>query len=212
MNPTSSSWSTTFTRARSLSPAFRLCFATNSSVTAIVPGDAQPSLKIKFSRVETGRIESPKRLVRKNIDPEDFQIFAREIRQRHEPSHERRRSGDAGCVRGHRENRLGKVPGRRRDLQVRFAGHHIDRGGKRAIRALIGDLGREINRDSERDAQDIQDREQRMPAQVTENVPAKNAKILRRHIASSRFMSPQTYNPDIRARSRICRCTVSILE
>ena len=142
---------------------------------------AQPSLEIKVSRVEIGRIESSKRRVRENIDPEDLEIFAREIRQRHQTSHERCRGRNASSGCGHREDRLGKIPGRRRDLQFRLAGHHIDRRGKRAIRAVIGDLGREINRDAERHAQDIQGREQRMTPQVTKNVPAKNAKILRCH-------------------------------
>ena len=142
---------------------------------------AKPSLDIEFSSVEIGRIESSERRVRKNIDPEDFQIFTREIRQRHQTAHERRRGGDASGSCGHRENRLGKIPGWRRNLQLRFAGHHVDRGGERAIRAVIGDLGCEINRDSERDAQNIQGREQRMAAQVTKNVPAKNAKILSCH-------------------------------
>ena len=118
---------------------------------------AKPSLDIKFSSVEIGRIESSERRVRKNIDPEDFQIFTRKIRQRHQTSHERRRGGDARRSCGHRENRLGKIPGWRRNLQLRFAGHHVDRGGERAIRAVIGDLGREINRDAERDAQNIQE-------------------------------------------------------
>jgi hypothetical protein len=142
---------------------------------------AKPSLEIKSSSVEIGRIEGSKWRVRENIDPEDLKIFAREIRQRHQTSHERRRGGDAGSSRNHWENRLGKFPGRRRDLQFRLASYHIDRRGKRTIRTVIGDLGREINRDAKRDAQNIQGREQRMPPQVTQNVPAKNARILRCH-------------------------------
>jgi hypothetical protein len=46
---------------------------------------------------------------------------------------------------------------------------------------MIGDLRREINRDTKRDAQNIQGRQERMAAQVTDNVPPKNAKILRCH-------------------------------
>jgi len=48
---------------------------------------------------------------------------------------------------------------------------------------VIGDLGCEINRDSKRHAQNIQGREERMAAQVTENVPPRDAKILRSHVA-----------------------------
>lgn len=145
------------------------------------PWAAQPSLKIKFSRVEIGRIESSKRRVCKNIDPEDFQIFARKIWQRHQASHERRRGGDASRNCDHREDCLGKTPGRRRNLEFRFASNHVDRGSKCAIRAVIGDLSREINRHPERNAQNIQEREQRMMPQVTEHVRSENAKILCAH-------------------------------
>ena len=97
--------------------------------------------------------------------PRNVEVFARKIRQRHQTSHERRRGGDASRRSDRWENRLGKVLGRRGNLQFRFAGHHVDGGSERAIGALIGDLGREINRYSERHAQNIQEREQRMTSQ-----------------------------------------------
>jgi hypothetical protein len=55
---------------------------------------------------------------------------------------------------------------------------------------VVGDLGREVNGDAKRDAQNIQNREQRMAAQVTENVPAENAKILNCHRGSAASQLP----------------------
>ena len=67
-------------------------------------------------------------------------------------------------------------------MQLRFARDEIDRRGERAIRAVISDLGCEVNCHSERDAQNIQEREQRMTLQMPENVPAKDSKVWRAHV------------------------------
>jgi hypothetical protein len=77
-------------------------------------------------------------------------------------------------------------------LQLRFARDQIDRRGKRAIRAVIRDLGREINRHTERDAQNIQEREERMTAQMAENVPNKNPRVLRGHVPFTTNQIPRT--------------------
>jgi hypothetical protein len=47
---------------------------------------------------------------------------------------------------------------------------------------VIGNLGREVHRHPQRHAQDIQEPEKRMPPQMAENVPPKNAKILCLHL------------------------------
>jgi len=142
----------------------------------------QPVLEIKFSRVEIDRIESSERFVRENIDSEDLQIFTGKIGQRDQTANERGRSGDPRSGRGLREDRLGQTPCWRSNLQFRLAGHHVDRGGKRAIRTVIGELGRKENCNAKPDAQNIQSGQQRMAAQVTNDVPAKNAKILSFHL------------------------------
>jgi hypothetical protein len=56
-----------------------------------------------------------------------------------------------------------------------LAGNDINRGGKSAIGAAIGNLDGEINRDAQRNAGDIQQGEQRMPPEVTQYVPAKKS-------------------------------------
>src|SRR5205814_7401044 len=58
-------------------------------------GAVQPALEIPSARLEIREIESAKRLVRENIDPDDLEIFAWKIRQRREPAHERRGGGNS---------------------------------------------------------------------------------------------------------------------
>jgi hypothetical protein len=63
-------------------------------------------------------------------------------------------------------------------LQLGLAGDQINGRGESSIRALIGNLGRQINRYAERHAENIQEPKKGMPPQITQNVPAKDAKIL----------------------------------
>ncbi len=64
-----------------------------------------------------------------------------------------------------------------RDLQFRLSGHDIDRGRKRAVRALIRNLDRKINRHAKRHAQNIQEREQPMPRGIAHHLPIKKAQV-----------------------------------
>jgi hypothetical protein len=73
------------------------------------------------------------------------------------------------------------MPGGRRDFQLCFPRDQIDRGGECPIGAVVRNLGREINRHAQRDAQDVQEREKPMVPQVPENMPSEYAKILCSH-------------------------------
>ena len=75
-------------------------------------------------------------------------------------------------------------------MQLRFARDEIDRRGERTIRAVISDLSREVHCDAERDAQDIQEREERMTPQMPENVPGKNPRVLGGHLSSLQTTFP----------------------
>ena len=78
------------------------------------------------------------------------------------------------------------MPGWRRNLQLCFARYEIDGRGEGAVRALICDLRRQKDRYAERDTQDVERAEQRMPPQITQNMPPKNAIILFLHLADLR--------------------------
>ena len=67
----------------------------------------QPSLNIELARFEIRQLKSAEWSVRKNIDPEDQEIFARQIRQRDNPAHQRRGGGDSGWPRHDGKNRFG---------------------------------------------------------------------------------------------------------
>src|SRR5437763_416552 len=73
------------------------------------------------------------------------------------------------------------MPGRRGDLQLRLARDEIDARRESPVRTVISNLRREINCYAQRDAQDIQKPEQRMPPQVPQHVPPEDSKILRLH-------------------------------
>jgi hypothetical protein len=77
------------------------------------------------------------------------------------------------------------MPGRRRNLELCLPSDQIDARGKRAVRALVRDLRREINSDAERNAQDIEEPEERMAPQVTQHMPSKNAEVLVVHVEDS---------------------------
>ena len=62
---------------------------------------------------------------------------------------------------------------------MRLAGDDVHARGESTISAVVGDLNREIKRDSERDRCDVKDREQRMLRQITKNVPAEETEVLR---------------------------------
>ena len=131
--------------------------------------------------LEVAQLEGAERRVRENVDAEDLKIFARQIRQRDDAADERRRGGNAGMLRDGRERLFRQPADGAGDLERRLARDEIDRGGERAIRAVIRDLDREINRDAQRDAQHIQQREQPMPRDVTQHMPAKEAQVGRSH-------------------------------
>jgi MYXO-CTERM domain-containing protein len=69
-------------------------------------------------------------------------------------------------------------------LQLGFARDQIHGRSERTIRAVVGDLRREVNRHTKGHAQDIQKPKERVPPEITQNVPPKDAKILVDHAAS----------------------------
>ena len=73
---------------------------------------------------------------------------------------------------------VGQIAGRRVHFELRLARHDINARLKGAVGAVVGDLDREIKRDAERDRRDIQGREEWMPRQITQHMPAKETEIL----------------------------------
>ncbi len=138
---------------------------------------SEPALNIESARLKIRRIERAKRLVRENIDAENLEVIAGKIPQRDKTVYERRRRRNARHRRHLRKNSIRQVAGRRRDFQLRLARNQIDARGERPIRAVIRNLRGQINRHAKRHAQDIQQPEQRMPPQITQNVPAEDTKI-----------------------------------
>src|SRR5437868_5304219 len=138
----------------------------------------KPALDIEPTRFEIRWIERPEWRIRKNVDPKNLEIIAAKIRQENKSFHDWRGGSDPGHGSDLRQNRLRQTPRRRGNFQLRFSGDEIHARRERAVRALIRDLDREINRDAERNTQDVKQAEQRMTPQISQDVPSKNTKIL----------------------------------
>ena len=80
-----------------------------------------------------------------------------------------------------RQQRPERLIHRPAHLELRAARDEIDRRAERTVRAVVGNLDREPDRDAERDAEHIQQREQPMPRDVADDVPAENARELCGH-------------------------------
>src|SRR5450755_3409020 len=144
----------------------------------------EPALDIELVGPKIIQLESAKGGVGENVDAEDLQIFARQIRQRDKSAHQWCRSGNAGRMSDRRESFIRQATGWTGNLQVRLAGQDVNAGGEGAIGAPVGNLDREINSDAERDAGHVQEREQRMPRDVTQHVPAEETQILKNHLGA----------------------------
>src|SRR5215831_3577536 len=105
-------------------------------------GSFQPLFNIKSFPAKVTWPKRSQRLVREDIDPENLQIFRGVIWQRHQAPHKWGRRQDSSCLCYSWEHRLGKMPCRRCDFQLRSTCHNVNRGRKRPIRTLIGDLSR----------------------------------------------------------------------
>ena len=152
---------------------------------------AEPLLNIEIAAVEVRWVECPERTVGEDIDPEDFQIIPGEIRKGDETLDNRRRRRNTRHGRNLRQDRFRKLSSGRCDFQLRLSGYEIDGGCEGPVCAVISNLRCQINRDAKRHTQDIQKSEERMPAQIPQHVPAKDAEILWPHGCSGAHKDTQ---------------------
>jgi len=76
------------------------------------------------------------------------------------------------------------MPRGRGDFQLCFPRHQVHARGKRPVRALIGDLRRQVNRDPQRYTGDIQQTQKLVAAQIVENMRPEEDEILRGHFST----------------------------
>ena len=123
-------------------------------------------------------VEGAKRLAGEKIDAEHAEIFAGEIGQRDSAFDEAGDGADAGLPGDGGPERFVHVAA---DFEVRFAGDEVDAGGEGLVGAVVRDLDREIHGDAEGHAEDIEQREEAVAAQIAQDVPGEDAGKLRGH-------------------------------
>ena len=149
------------------------------------PRTAQPPLDVELLRLKIGQVEGAKRFVGQNIDPEQIEVFAREVGQSNKSPNDRGGGGDAGVARDDREKIVAQITGGRSHFELRFARDDVHARLEGAIGAVIGDLDRDIEGDAERHGRHIENRKERMLREVAEDVPAKETGILRDQVVKA---------------------------
>ena len=139
----------------------------------------------RIARLKIGQVEGAKRFVGQNIDPEQIEVFAREIRQSDNSPNDRGGGGDAGVARDDREQFVAQIARRRPHFELRFARDDVHARLEGAIGAVIGDLDRDIEGDAEGHGSHVENRKQRMLREVAEDVPAKETGILRDQVVKA---------------------------
>ena len=136
---------------------------------------AQEIFHIRRQPLRILQLKRAQRRIGENIDAEQLQIFAGIISEARHILHRRRGGDNIGIVVDNGPRLLIKAQAVANHLEVRLARHDIDRGAKRLQRAVVDDLHRQKNGHAQRDADNVQRRECRMPREVAQTVSKKKA-------------------------------------
>ncbi len=133
-------------------------------------GIAQEANHVGLLVVLILELEGAERAVGEDIDAEDLEVLAREIGEAADLLHGGCGGGEIGMRGDGGPGFLIEAQAIADDLQVRLARHDIDRRTERFQCAVVDDLDAEKDRHAERDANDIERGEDRVPREIAEAV------------------------------------------
>ena len=126
-------------------------------------------------------VEGAEGVAAEQIHAEDVQVFAGPVGKGDLALDEAGDGFHAGLAREHGPERFIHIAAH---FELRLARNEIDAGGEGAMRAVVGNLDRQVDRHPQRHAEHIQRCQQRVPPEMAHDVPEEDARELAGHGAA----------------------------